>query len=412
MTEKITIAHIQSNFVDVIEDTSDSADNKDNKFYVNVNITSNEVSEHIIKSEPNEPFFSSNNEDKFNKISDNTYEATLNGETFRFNVSVKDWSTPNTGTNWTAIDVIQTPHMRYLLGDSEGSIKIVDENYNLEREFNHIHSSDITTAKFFPSAEVVLSSSFDMQLKILSIEDGSNPRTLIGHTGAVTGTAIIGRGRNVLSSSKDGTLRLWECGSGSNIHNFTRRENPSDSINSISLRSEANSNLSNNTNSEGLEFETEGKTIFAGHSSGVITVFDIHSKKQLLQLPSEFMSACNSVSVDPKEYYNVVAGYENGTIAIWDIRYPKNCISKGIIKDRTPINTLLYENDSVILSTGCDTSMSLNIDPKTKKIDTETPCFFVSDDAAVSSYSSFTDKRGINNLISVGRFGFCAGYQL
>ena len=412
MTEKVTVAHIQNNFVDIIEDTNDSSDNTNNQFYINVNISSNEVSEHIIKTQPEDPFFIANDDDNFRKLSNNRYEATLNGEKFEFNVSVKDWSTANNKANWTAVDVIQAPHMRYLLGDSEGTIKVFDKDYNLEREFENIHSSDITAAKFFPSSEVILSSSSDMQLKILSVEDGSNPRTLIGHTASVTGSAILGRGRNVLSSSKDGTLRLWECGSGRNIYSFTRRENPADSINSISVRADINTGPTDNSNVKGLEFETEGKTVFAGHSSGVITVFDIYSKKQLLQLPSEFMSACNSVSVDDKEYYNVVAGYENGTIAIWDIRYPKNCISKGIIKDRTPINTLLYEHNSIILSTGCDTSMSLNVNSKTKKIDTDKPCFFVSDDAAVSSYSSFTDMKGINNLISVGRFGFCAGYQL
>ncbi|SMN22529.1 similar to Saccharomyces cerevisiae YGL004C RPN14 Proteasome-interacting protein involved in the assembly of the base subcomplex of the 19S proteasome regulatory particle (RP) [Maudiozyma saulgeensis] len=411
MTEKVTIAHIQHNFVDVIEDVRDSSPT-DNTFFINVNSSPNEITEHVITVEKLEPFFSCSPDDQFKKLNINKYEATLNGETFRFNTSVKDWTTANSNTSWSAVDVIQTPQMRYLLGDSVGNIKVFDENYDLEREFENIHSSDITSAKFFPSAEVILSASSDMQLKILSVEDGSNPRTFAGHTSTVTGSVIVGRGRNVLSSSKDGTIRLWECGSGSNIHSFTRRENPSDSVNSISLRSESGSNSTMETSDKNLEYETEGKTIFGGHTSGVVTVFDIFSKKQLLQLPSEFMSSCTSVSADPKEFNHVVAGYENGTVAIWDIRYPNSCVSKAIIKDRTPINKLLFQNGMIITSTGCDTSLSMDIAPDSKKINTNIPTFFVSDGADVSDFASFTDQKGIHNLIAVGRFGYCAGYEL
>lgn len=411
MTEKVTIAHIQHNFVDVIEDTRDSSPTE-NTFFINVNSSPNEITEHVITVNSSEPFFSCSLDDQFKKLEANKFEAKLNGENFKFNTSVKDWTTASSNTSWTAVDVIQKPQTRYLLGDSVGNIKVFNENYDLEREFENIHSSDITSAKFFPSSEVILSASSDMQLKILSIEDGSNPRTLIGHTSSVTGSVIVGRGRNVISSSKDGTIRLWECGSGSNIHTFTRRENPSDGVNSISLRSESGSNSVIESDNKNLEYETSGKTIFGGHTSGVITVFDIFSKQQLLQLPSEFMSSCTSICTDPKEYNHVVAGYENGTIAIWDIRYPNSCISKAIIKDRTPINTLLYENDMILTSTGCDTSLSTDVAPDSKKIDTNNPTFFVSNDTDVSSFASFTNKKGIHNLIAVGRFGFCAGYQL
>jgi len=88
---------------------------------------------------------------------------------------------------------------------------------------------------------VVLSGSSDFQLRIWSVLDGSNPVTLKAHTKGITDSAVIDRGRNVLcklslfiyatldthmsfilimsciyyslaASSRDGTIRLWECG--------------------------------------------------------------------------------------------------------------------------------------------------------------------------------------------------------
>ncbi|KAK2558083.1 Proteasomal ATPase-associated factor 1 [Acropora cervicornis] len=74
------------------------------------------------------------------------------------------------------------------------------------------HISDVNTCCFFPSGKVVLSGGADLRLKIWSTEDGSCPVTLKGHTGGVVDTAIVDRGRNVLSCSRDGTARLWDCG--------------------------------------------------------------------------------------------------------------------------------------------------------------------------------------------------------
>lgn len=60
------------------------------------------------------------------------------------------------------------------------------------------HVGDVLSCRFFPSGEVVLSAGSDLQMKIWSVSDGVSPATLKGHTGGVTDTAIVSRGRNVL----------------------------------------------------------------------------------------------------------------------------------------------------------------------------------------------------------------------
>ena len=58
------------------------------------------------------------------------------------------------------------------------------------------------SVQLFPSGVVVLSSGNDMRVKIWSAEDGSCPRTLTGHKGTVTDTAIVDKGMNVVTVSK------------------------------------------------------------------------------------------------------------------------------------------------------------------------------------------------------------------
>ncbi|GIY17702.1 proteasomal ATPase-associated factor 1, partial [Caerostris extrusa] len=49
--------------------------------------------------------------------------------------------------------------------------------------------------------------------------------TLTGHTAAVTDTAIVDRGRNIVTLSKDGTARLWDCGKSSCCLHVISKEN-------------------------------------------------------------------------------------------------------------------------------------------------------------------------------------------
>ena len=80
------------------------------------------------------------------------------------------------------------------------------------------HVSSITSLKFFPSNEVLLASSMDMSVSVISATDLTNvPRRFKGHSRSVTDTAIVEQGKNVVSCAKDGTVRLWDVGGGKQI---------------------------------------------------------------------------------------------------------------------------------------------------------------------------------------------------
>ena len=63
--------------------------------------------------------------------------------------------------------------------------------------------------RFFPSGLVVLSGGLDMTVRVFSVEYGKCVRTLMGHHGAVTDLGFIGTGNEVMSSSNDGTVKVW-----------------------------------------------------------------------------------------------------------------------------------------------------------------------------------------------------------
>ena len=57
-------------------------------------------------------------------------------------------------------------------------------------------------------------------MRVWGAKDGINPRTFKGHTRAVTSLGIIGVGKQVVSASLDGTVRVWDVGQGIEIRKF------------------------------------------------------------------------------------------------------------------------------------------------------------------------------------------------
>lgn len=71
------------------------------------------------------------------------------------------------------------------------------------------------------TVQVILTASSDCTIRVFAAADGLNPRTLKGHTRAITATHILGVGKEVLSASKDGTIRLWNVGEGKEIQKWS-----------------------------------------------------------------------------------------------------------------------------------------------------------------------------------------------
>jgi hypothetical protein len=79
------------------------------------------------------------------------------------------------------------------------------------------HVGDVQAASFLPSSLVILTASSDLTLRLYSAQDGICPRIFRGHKRAVTSTAILGRGKRIVSASLDGTIRVWDVRAGKSV---------------------------------------------------------------------------------------------------------------------------------------------------------------------------------------------------
>lgn len=405
MTSKIvSVCHIQHDFKQCIQEG-----NEGSHFYINIDKSPNEIEECTVTVSDHGSKFDAGENNSFVKLGENMYEATIAENKYRFCTMDNDnldTSTPESDIQWTCIDATSVPETRYALGDARGNIKIYDALLEVQNEWKNAHMGELTSLRFFPSGEVLLSSSTDLQIKIWSVLDGSNPRTFIGHKAAVTDTCMIEKGRNFLSSSLDGSVRLWECASGSNLHSFTRKENPTDGVNTLGLLSDSSAESGGGSNYE--EFGTLGKKVLAGHSSGVITLHEVFSKKQELQIPSTTMSSCNSLATDYKNTNYIYAGYQNGALAKWDLRQPDRPVDCVYINANSPINHIYNYSDGIYISSGVDTNLKLDLESPMRNIRSDLPTFLVSDDNQVAQFTSAPNNQGV---IAVGNWGFQARYR-
>ncbi|EGO00988.1 hypothetical protein SERLA73DRAFT_71954 [Serpula lacrymans var. lacrymans S7.3] len=218
------------------------------------------------------------------------------------------------------------------------------------------HHSSLTSLRFFPSSRVLLTAGADFTLTILpaepvptssslnsSVSKTISPvRTLKGHTQSIVSSAIIARGRNVLSCAKDGTIRLWDVSTSTQISVMTiggmGKFTPGASM-SVGDQGEWNF-AKNSLNGSGIghqghhlgrtaeqkfderEVDTAGKTVVCGLQDGSFEVFDLGSKQSVYHSslrPNARRSALTAINYAPMQSL-LVTGSSDGVVTVYDTR--------------------------------------------------------------------------------------------
>lgn len=136
-------------------------------------------------------------------------------------------------------------------------------------------------------------------------------------------------GKEVLSASKDGAVRLWNIGEAKEVRKWTASQ-PIEGMVVV----------------PGQSFQAQGEVILTASPDGTITAFDFDSPEPLLSLQSGVASKLSSLAYSPALDL-MATGHANGVIAL-----------RSLSSLSSP-PTLLRRNESTILSLAFDSTSLL-----------------------------------------------------
>ncbi|TBU42387.1 WD40 repeat-like protein [Dichomitus squalens] len=250
-------------------------------------------------------------------------------------------------------------------GYHDGSVYIrpVSSPHAIPSAASKAHLSTVTSLRFFPSSRVVLTSGADFSLSILPADPPeSSPyttakvdaaRTLRGHTRAVTSTGIVARGRNVLSGSKDGTLRLWDIPSGAQIRSLAAGTNHFVPVLALSTGERrwqgANGAIDDQAvaaDTDPREVDTSDKVVFSALQDGSFELFDLRTKRAEFRSkvgPPGARSGLQALEYSPGQCL-LATGSASGMVSLYD---PRTLGGEPVVvfrRNEAPIEDLAFVN--------------------------------------------------------------------
>lgn len=234
---------------------------------------------------------------------------------------------------------------RWCVGGPDGALHTGVWDADASDPFTHAraldgHVADVTRVRFFPSGTVLLTTSLDMRAKIYSALDGTNPRTFVGHTRAVLASAIRGIGREVLTGSADGTVRLWDVGRGSTTSTLAAPDHAS--VGALGLVDDS---------------------LVGGLQTGALVAWDVRTGAATQTIvPASPLGRSAAVSALAVDEQRLVAGTEAGVGAVYDRRQLAAPLATFWRNSASIEAVALYGNEALV-STADGLPYRLTLDP-------------------------------------------------
>lgn len=254
----------------------------------------------------------------------------------------------------TGITALDQHRSNFLVGNTKGEVVVIFGN-KMSLRFQ-CFDWDISRCVFFPSGQLFLAVS-NFCSNLWDILSGKCLRTFLGHTGAVTDLVTIGQtGRNFATASRDGTVLLWECGSGKAVKSLRNvRNSPVTCLSQYidPVLTEKYKNVEHD-----LEFDTGGVVLVAGYEDGSIIHWDCFNgtQKHTHRSPDLVVAVVHCSARDL-----MILGHDSGAIRFWQ-KDGADFQQEIIINSGVAANFLRMLNGRVVCSSGNDTFVGVDID--------------------------------------------------
>lgn len=296
------------------------------------------------------------NEVKFDKLGETHYKLQIKESVYKLWNKRMMLSPKELKQSFKVTSISLVSHDLIIFGTNTGDIGIFNLTTKDTPQLVRAHYNDVTKLKMLPSGKVLMSIGLDMQIKLWSINEetiGEPIRSFRGPILRINTVAIIGKGRNFVSGGDDGSVLVYECGSGEVIHKYNRINNLHDAVNSIVIRDEQSGEDEEYAN----QYECQGKVMYVGYELGVIQGYDLGKRYQISS--DKFITSSGVVDIILSDGY-LVGGYKDGFIRIWDLQ--KHHLVKEIKIDETIAKMYQISSWKFIISTGPDKVFAIKFD--------------------------------------------------
>ncbi|XP_019262069.1 PREDICTED: protein DECREASED SIZE EXCLUSION LIMIT 1 isoform X3 [Nicotiana attenuata] len=227
------------------------------------------------------------------------------------------------------------------------------------------HRASVADICFHPSNSILFSGSTDGELRIWNTVQYRTVSSAWVHSAAhgiicVAASPVLGDNK-VISQGRDGTVKCWDFGGGglsrtplltikTNSYHFCKlsiAKSPSEAMKIDDLevneivdgmqREEQGDQPTDSTKFKGKELIEGPKYVaIAGEQASVVEIWDVNTAERIAQLPHSSGSPSNQtpnqrgmcmavqafLPSESQGLLSIMAGYEDGSIAWWDLRNP------------------------------------------------------------------------------------------
>ncbi len=199
------------------------------------------------------------------------------------------------------------------------------------------HTGPVMAVAYSPDGRRLVSASHDGTLRLWDVGSGQTIRVFRGHTDKVHSVVLSADGKQALSGARDKTLRLWDVDTGREVRRFTGHTG---AVTGVALSPDGLLAVSGGEDGtvrlwdvatgqerrrlgafpksvECVAFSHDGRRVLSGGWDQLVRLWDVASGRELRRFEGH-TSGVKSVAFAPDDR-RLVSGAEDRTVRVWDV---------------------------------------------------------------------------------------------